>query len=123
MSNSIGVRGGNIRYVLLEKQPMAEPPATMTTRQWLDMSDWYEHEDDQAWFDTKTRSLFQMVESKVNLEVVGIIDVLRKKLSMCHVSTFKQESLLCQPFIGRTSVKSRADAWLDDSGSTKICYE
>ena len=39
MSIAIGVRGGNIRYILLEKRAVAEPPASMTTRQWLDMSD------------------------------------------------------------------------------------
>ena len=122
MSIAIGVRGGNIRYVLLEKQAVAEPPASMTTRQWLDMSDWHEHEDDQAWFDTKMGSLIQMVESKENLEFAGIIDELRKKLTICHVSTSKQESLLRQPFIGREWVKDRVDAWLDDPDGTRICF-
>lgn len=122
MSIAIGVRGGNIRYVLLEKQAVAEPPASMTTRQWLDMSDWHEHEDDQVWFDTKMGSLIQMVESQENLEFAGIIDELRKKLPMCHVSTSKQESLLRQPFIGREWVKDRVDAWLDDPDGTRICF-
>ena len=122
MSIAIGVRGGNIRYILLEKQAVAEPPASMTTRQWLDMSDWREHEDDQEWFDSKMEFLIQMVESKENQEFAGIIDELRRKLPMCHVSTSKQDSLLHQPFIGRTWVKSRVDAWLDNPDGTKICF-
>ena len=122
MSIAIGIRGGNIRYVLLEKQAVAEPPASMTTRQWLDMSDWREHEGDQAWFDTKMDVLIKMVESRENQEFAGIIEELRKKLPMCHVSTSKQDSLLRQPFIGRAWVKDRVDMWLDDPNGTKICF-
>ena len=122
MGIAIGVRGGNIRYVLLEKQAIADPPASMSTRQWLDMSDWREHEDDQDWFDSKMEFLIQMVESRENRAFAGIIEELRKNLPMCHVSTSKQDSLLRQPFIGREWVKNRVDAWLDDPDGTKICF-
>ena len=122
MSIAIGVRGGNIRYVLLEKQDLAEPPASMTTRQWLDMSDWRDHEDDSAWFEIKMDELIKMVESRENLEFTGLIEDLRRKLPMCHVSTSKQDSLLHQPFIGRAWVKDRVDKWLDDPEGTKICF-
>ena len=122
MSIAIGVRGGNIRYVLLENQAVAEPPASMTTRQWLDMSDWREHENDQAWFETKMKALIQMVESRENQEFAGIIEELRKKLPLCHVSTSKQDSLLRQPFIGRDWIKEKIDLWLDDPDGAKICF-
>ena len=121
MSIAIGVCGGNIRYVLVEKQAVAEPPVSMTTRQWLDMSDWRNHENDQAWFDTKMEELIRMVESRENLECCGIIEELRKKLPACHVSTSKQDSLLRQPFIGRAWVKDKVCQWLDNPDGTKIC--
>ena len=63
-----------------------------------------------------------MVESKENQEFAGIIEGMRKKLPMCHVSTSKQDSLLRQPFIGRAWVKDRVDAWLDNPDGTKICF-
>ena len=122
LSIAIGVHDRNIYYVLLEEQAVAEPPASMTTRQWLDMSDWREHEEDQAWFDSKMKVLIKMVESLKKREFVGIIEELRRKLPMCHVCTSKQESLLRQPFIGREWVKERVDAWLDDPNGTKICF-
>ena len=43
MSIAIGVKGGNICYVLLEDEKETQAPASMTNRQYLDMIDWKSH--------------------------------------------------------------------------------
>ena len=44
ISISIGVKGGNIRTILLEPSDTVAPPAMISHIQWLDMSDWKKHE-------------------------------------------------------------------------------
>ena len=44
LSISIGVKGGNIKTILLEPSDVVAPPAMISHIQWLDMSDWKEHE-------------------------------------------------------------------------------
>ena len=40
---SIGVKGGNIKTILLEPSDIVSPPAVISHIQWLDMSDWKDH--------------------------------------------------------------------------------
>ena len=57
---SIGVKGGNIKTILLEPSDTVAPPAMISHIQWLDMSDWKKHEKegfDSEYFQEKFRQI------------------------------------------------------------------
>lgn len=103
LSIAIGVRGGNIKTILLEPEKDVRPPASLCHIQWLDMSDWQKWYDkgDEAfrpWFDAKTAQLFQVIESEESREFTGQISAIQEKLHV-NYSTNKQRDLLQHLFL------------------------
>lgn len=69
---SIGVKGGNIRTILLEPSEEVAPPAMLSHIQWLDMSQWKEHPDsDIEYYSQKFDALLSMIETENNLLFLG----------------------------------------------------
>ena len=69
ISISIGVKGGNIKTILLESSDVVAPPAMISHVQWLDMSDWKEHIEEgfeSEYFHEKFRQIAEMVETPDN---------------------------------------------------------
>ena len=91
LSIAVGVRGGNIRTVLLE-QNVTTPP-TLMNRQWLDLTEWQKYkksdcEDEvllgnpefAGWFRDKICLLTEMLETRENRDFEGQITAIRKAL-------------------------------------------
>ena len=83
ISISIGVKGGNIRTILLEPSDTVAPPAMISHIQWLDMSDWSGHEKEgfeSAYFQEKFQQIAEMIETPENERFNGEITKLKEAL-------------------------------------------
>ncbi len=129
LSIAIGVRGGNIKTVLLGPEQDVRPPASMCHIQYLDMSQWRQFLTSdgtgftpgfQAWFDRKMAQLIAVVESDDSRQFVGQISAIR---NMLHVNydTSKQQALLERGVVGRKWLTDQVDAWLDDPAGARLC--
>lgn len=125
LSIAIGVRGGNIKTILLESEKEVRPPASVCHIQWLDMSQWREmlaqgEEVFSPWFEAKMAQLYEVIESDESREFVGQINAIRDKLHV-NYDTSKQKDLLRRPFVGRQWLASQVEAWLDDPDGARLC--
>ena len=72
LSIAVGVRGGNIKTVLLEREENVRPPSSISHLQWLDMSAWRTEqakgeESFHVWFRKKMEKLIAVAESPETL--------------------------------------------------------
>lgn len=116
---AIGVRGGNIKTVLLEPESKVRAPSSISYIQWLDMSEWrdkstMDEEDFEAWFADKFQELLRVIESPENMGFSGQISSIKEALPLISYDTSKQSSLISQPFVGRKWLTDRIENWLDD---------
>ena len=121
MRIAIGVKGGNIRTILLEPENHVEPPATLTDRQWLDMTEWKEKKGNAEWFEEKMIQLISVIESPENVRFEGEIDMIRGALPNLRYDTSKQNSLLKKPFYGREWLLEKIDSWRMDPQGARMC--
>lgn len=125
LSIAIGVRGGNIKTILLEAEKDVRPPASLCHLQWLDMSRWriyYEQGEAvfQPWFDQHMSQLFEIIESDESRKFVGQIQAIQDKLYI-NYDTGKQNDLLKRVFVGREWLTAQLEQWLDDPDGARLC--
>ncbi len=125
LSIAIGVRGGNIKTILLESEKEVQPPASVCHIQWLDMSRWREmlsqgEEVFAPWFNEKMGQLYEVIEGEDSREFVGQINAIRDKLHV-NYDTSKQKDLLRRPFVGREWLAAQVEAWLEDPAGARLC--
>ncbi len=130
LSIAVGVRGGNIRTVLLEKD--VTPPPTVIERQWLDLTEWQEfrrqkNEDEllnspvfTSWFAEKANLLIRMLETKENREFEGQLTTIRSALPRLFTAVSRQSFLLKESYVERTWIRDQIDRWLDDPEGKKL---
>lgn len=126
LSIAVGVRGGNIKTVLLEREENVRPPSSISHLQWLDMSAWRTEqakgeESFLVWFRKKMEKLIAVAESPETRAFTGEITTIRTELPLVVVDTSKQKSLLRQPFVGRLWLTREIEAWLDDREGASLC--
>lgn len=124
LSIAIGVKGGNIKTILLEPEEVVQPPSSLGNNQWLDMSQWRDEKKKDTyskWFQTKMNELFRIVESKESIEFVGQISYIKEILQLPTILSSKETELLRQELIGRKWLVDRVEEWLNNSASEKIC--
>ena len=113
ISISIGVKGGNIRTILLEPSDVVAPPAMISHIQWLDMSDWKEHEKDgfeSEYFQEKFRQIAEMIETPENERFNGEITKLKEALEpISSISRIK--SLTQKEMYGRRWLYEKIEEW------------
>lgn len=132
LSIAVGVRGGNIRTVLLE-QNVTTPP-TLMNRQWLDLTEWQKYkksdcEDEvllgdpefAGWFRDKICLLTEMLETRENRDFEGQITAIRKALPALYISTSRQMFLLKEYHVERTWLREKVESWLDDPAGESVC--
>lgn len=122
LSIAVGIKGGNIKTILLEDEACVAPPAELCHRQWLDMHDWKDwkalgEEKFNEWFSSKMKSLIEMIEREG--EFVGEIEAIRKILNP-NISRSRQGALLAKPFWGREWLTEKVEAWMANSDSGQI---
>ena len=131
LSIAVGVRGGNIRTVLLEKN--ITPPPTVMDRQWLDLTEWQDFRtgaseeadllDDPlfvSWFKEKVNLIIQMLETRQNREFEGQITAIRNALPLLYTAVSRQSFLLKESYVERTWMREQVDQWLDDPEGDKL---
>ena len=110
---SIGVKGGNIKTILLEPSDVVSPPAMISHIQWLDMSDWKEHKDEgfeSEYFQEKFRQIAEMIETPENERFNGEITQLKETLEpISSISRIK--SLTQKDMCGRTWLYEKIEEW------------
>ena len=113
ISISIGVKGGNIRTILLEPSDTVAPPAMISHIQWLDMSDWKEHERegfDSEYFQEKFRQIAEMIEMPDNERFSG--DVTQLKEALEPISSISRiHSLTEKEMYGRKWLYEKIEEW------------
>ena len=132
LSIAVGVRGGNIRTVLLEQD--VTPPPTLSNRQWLDLTEWQKYKNADSdeetllsdpefsrWFKEKVSLLIEMLETRENRDFDGQITVIRKALGSLYFSTSRQMFLLKEFHIERTWLREKVESWLDDPAGESVC--
>ena len=118
ISISIGVKGGNIKTILLEPSDVVAPPAMISHIQWLDMSDWKEHEKeglDSEYFQGKLRQIEEMIETPENERFNGEITQLKEVLEPIS-SISRIRALTEKEMYGRKWLYEKIEDW--DKNST-----
>ena len=126
LSIAVGVKYGNIHTVLLEREEAVRPPAQLTHRQWLDMSDWQEVKRQgeavfRPWFNAKLADIIRVVESEESRKFIGQISTIREKLHIGDLAVSKQNWYLTQKYVGRTWLTQEIETWLDDPEGGRLC--
>lgn len=116
---------GNIHTVLLQKEEV-QPPAQLTHRQWLDMSDWKDmlRQGDSVfnpWFGQKLADIIRVVESPESRDFVGKISTIREKLQIGDIAVSRQNWYLTQKFVGRAWLTEKIEKWLDNPAGGHLC--
>lgn len=113
ISISIGVKGGNIKTILLEPSDTVAPPAMISHIQWLDMSDWKEHEEDGfdgEYFQERFRQIAKMIETPENERFNGEITKLKEALEPIS-SINRIKSLTQKEMYGRKWLYEKIEEW------------
>lgn len=109
------VKGSCIQTVLLEPGDAVMPPATVTNVQWLDMSEWREHEAAggavwDAWYEDKLAELCSVIEGEAAAALEGEITRLQRLLSVAPSDT-KERSLIEREYGARPWLDDQLEAW------------
>lgn len=122
LSIAVGIKGGNIKTILLEEEERVTAPAQLCHSQWLDMHDWKEWEAAgqevfEEWFLEKMNTLVEMIEQ--DGEFVGEIQSIRKILNP-NTSRSRQGMLLSKPFWGREWLTNMVLDWLKEDTGDRV---
>lgn len=114
------VRNADVKTVLLESEREVDPPASLASRQWLDMSDWKEHFDAggadwDAWFGSKADELVACLESPESVSFHGELEELRSVLQPLPYGN-REFDLMQRDFFGRLWLLDRVQAWEESDG-------
>ena len=120
---AIGVRGGNVKTVLLGPEEEVRPAAAVSGVQWLDMSGWREAEarGEEAfgkWFSARMAELARAVESPESARFSGQITDIAARLEVLPDSS-RMADLLSRPFVGRGWLAERVRGWMSERESPR----
>ena len=118
------VRGADIRTVLLEGEGEVNPPASLSSRQWLDMSLWEEKYAQggavwQDWFRQQMDALCASIESPEAVAFAGEIGQLQQLLHPVLYDA-RELNLVNREFAGREWLRSTLEAWRSDPKANKV---
>ena len=114
---SVGIKGGNIKTVLLEPQDEVRPPATIAHTQWLDLSTWSGSEEKLPQI---LEDICKMVELRENYILEDEIDLLRKLMNPVDCEARKKELCKRQMF-GRKWLYDALKKW-DEQNKSNIFW-
>lgn len=123
ISISIGIKGGNIKTILLEPSEEVAVPAMISHIQWLDMSDWKDHIDEgfnSPYFQEKFKQILSMIEAPESQQFHGEIRTLSE--CMMPISSFARiRSLIENEMYGREWLYTKIEEW-DKEPKQKIFW-
>jgi WD40 repeat protein len=112
---ALGVKGGNIRTILLEGEKEVKSPPSISHIQWVDMHDWKKQRDAggdawETWYKEKFDEIVSVVESDESRRFAGEIERLSKLLKPI-TSDSRIRELYAKPFIGREWMFKAVEDW------------
>lgn len=118
------VRNANVRTVMLERDRDTELPASIASRQWLDMREWRTYYDQggeiwDEWFKARMFDLIACLESPEMVSFEGELRELEKTLKPASYGN-REHDLLVREFYGRKWLLDEVVAW-ERSGVTR-CF-
>lgn len=122
ISISIGIKGGNIKTILLEPSDIVAPPAMISHIQWIDMSDWKKYIDegfDSKYFQIKFQQIAEMIETPENERFNGEVSKLEEALEPIS-SISRIRSLTQKEMYGRKWLYEKIEEW--DKNSTQRLF-
>ena len=114
---AVGLKGGNIKTVLLEDQEKVLPPATIAHTQWLDLSDWDGNEEKLPEILNK---ICKMIESRENFYFEDEVDLLRRIMNPVNCDPRIKE-LNSRQIFGRAWLYDGLKKW-DESNKSNIFW-
>ena len=122
---AVGIKGNVIKSVLLDDEESVSPPSTVSNIQWLDMHDWRvrslgDKRTYQKWCEENFRKIAQVIESKENIDFVGHITLIKRRLGV-NVNFDRQKYYLARPFYGREWLATEVENWLINVPEKQIC--
>ena len=120
---SVGVKGGNIKTILLEPTDEVAAPAMISHIQWLDMSDWKKHKDEgfeSEYFQEKFRQIAEMIETpeneRFNGEITRLKDALEPISSISRIKSLTQKEMY-----GRRWLYEKIEEW-DKTSNNRLFW-
>jgi hypothetical protein len=116
---AIGVKGGNIQTILVEREQEVQPPVNIGHIQWLDMHDWKKRRAAgegawEQWYQAKLAEIVRVVESNESRRFAGEIETLND-----HLKPIKSDAriyqLLKKGFYGRQWLFEGVEKWRRDA--------
>lgn len=123
---AIGVKGGNIKTILVESEMEVKPPATVSHVQWLDMHEWRTRYAEggtswEEWYGTKFAEIIRVVESDESRRFAGEIETLSSHLKPIS-SDSRIATLLRKNFVGRNWLFEAVEQWRTASGTSSRLF-
>ena len=114
---SVGLKGGNIKTILLEDQEKVLPPATIAHTQWLDLSDW---DGNEGKLPDILDDICKMIESRENFYFEDEVDMLRRIMNPVNCDSRIKE-LNSRQLFGRAWLYDVLKKW-DESNKSNIFW-
>ena len=112
---AVGVKGGNVHSILIEKPDEVKPPVSISHLQYLDMHEWRTKKNMGSkafnlWYQEKLEKIVKVLADPINQRFAGEIRELEKIL--VPISTSGEISrLLKNGFVGREWLFKKIDQW------------
>lgn len=118
---AIGIKGGNIQTILVEKEDEVKTPPSISYIQWLDMHDWKTQrnageETWEIWYQTKFSEIIAVMESDESRHFAGEIKTLEHFLKPISPDS-RISQLVKKKLVGREWLFDKIDNWRSDRSS------
>ena len=123
---AVGSKLGMISTVLLDKEDDVKPPAVLTERQWIDMSDWreYQAKGEEAFCAYLEKLADRLIELLCSKETAKFnAEVLRLKRIFGLGTTdeiTRIDIMLKREMVGRQWLKKLIDDWKNDKNGSRV---
>ena len=123
---AVGSKLGMISTVLLDKEDDVKPPAVLTERQWIDMSDWreYQAKGEEAFCAYLEKLADRLIELLCSKETAKFnAEVLRLKRIFGLGTTdeiTRIDIMLKREMVGRQWLKKLIDEWKNDKNGSRV---
>lgn len=121
---AMGVRHAYIHSILLEKENEVNPPASMRSRQWLDLSDWKQVSENtpevfDSWLEERMLLLLEVLQNESTLKFQDEVEKIFQKLKPVN-NDAKRNKLFIQEYVEREWLENEIEEWKSDESSERI---
>lgn len=117
---AVSVKGARVQTVLLETDVV--PPANISYRQYIDMSQWdkiKDGEEFEVWYQKKLNTILDRIDSPEIAQYAEEMEFLKQQLRP-DLSGGKKERLQQEYYCGREWLSDKVDNWVKSNNNSKI---